>query len=118
MAIQYNTAAPRRVYYQMSTTNQSFLDIHYYLRDTAVKNNKFMLILLDPDLAGVNPHDPRLNTLMQQKICRECINNYWYFLREVIRIPDSGGVGGGAKYKLSRGNLALNFCMSLNLNVF
>lgn len=115
--VQYNTAAPRRVYYQMTTTNQSFLDMHYFLRDTGKKNNKFMLVLLDPDLAGINPHDKRLNALMQTKVLREVMNNYWYFIREVVRITDSGSTGG-AKYKLNRGNLALSFCMSLNLNVF
>ena len=116
--IQYQTQTPKHVYYQMTTTNQSFLDVHYYLKETGRKKNKFMLALLDPDLAGIDPHDKRLNPIMQQKVCRECLNNYWYFLREVVRIPDAGGTGGGAKYKLTRGNLALNFCMSLNLNIF
>lgn len=116
--VQYNNQAPKRVYYQMSTTNKSFVDIHYFLKETGRKNNKFMLALLDPDLAGIDPHDKRLNPIMQQKVLRECLNNYWYFLREVVRVPDSGGTGGGAKFKLSRANLAMNFCMSLNLNVF
>ena len=116
--VQYDTSAPRKIYYQMSTTNTSFLDVHYFLRDTGVTNCKFMMILLDPDLAGINPHDKRLNDVMRQKVLRECLNNYWYFLREVVRVPDSGGKGGGAKYQLTRGNLALNFCMTLNLNVF
>ena len=116
--VQYQTSMPRRVYYQMTTTNQSFLDVHYFLKETGIKNNKFMLVLLDPDLAGIDPHDKRLSPVMQQKVLRECLNNYWYFLREVVRIPDAGGLGGGAKYKLSRGNLALNFCMTLNLNIF
>lgn len=116
--VQYQTSVPRMVYYQMTTTNQSFLDVHYFLKETGIKNNKFMMVLLDPDLAGIDPHDKRLNPIMQQKVLRECLNNYWYFLREVVRIPDAGGTGGGAKYKLSRGNLALNFCMSLNLNIF
>ena len=116
--VQYQTSMPRRVYYQMTTTNQSFLDVHYFLKETGIKNNKFMLVLLDPDLDGIDPHDKRLSPVMQQKVLRECLNNYWYFLREVVRIPDAGGLGGGAKYKLSRGNLALNFCMTLNLNIF
>ena len=41
--------------------------------------------------------------------------NYWYFIREVVRLP---GAKGNNPYKLSRANLALNFCMALNLNVF
>lgn len=115
----YNAPAqPRRIYYQKSTTNKSFLNMHYYLKEIGVEHNKFMLALLDPDLIGVDPFDPRLNRLMMQKIFREVCNNYWYFLREVVRIPDSGGMGKGAKYELTRGNLALNFCMTCNMNIF
>lgn len=107
------------VYYHMSTTNQSFLDMHYYLKQTGRQNNKFFLVIYDPDLIGVDPRDPNLNTLMKKKILRECIINFWYFIREVVRIPDQGGaVGGGARYKLHRGNLALNFGFLLNWNMF
>lgn len=112
-----NNAAPRTVYYQMSTTNKSFLEMHYYLRDIGVERNKFMLTLLDPDLAAVDPYDPKLNTIMKSKILRECIYNPWYFFREVIRIPDSGSAIG-VKFELNRGNLALLFCAMLNLNMF
>lgn len=111
-----NQQVQRKIYYQKSTTNKSFLNMHYYLRDIGIQNNAFMLVLLDPDLAGIDPHDRRLNTFMKQKVLRECISNYWYFLREVVRIPDQGG--SGVKYELTRGNLALNFCMMLNLNIF
>lgn len=109
----------REVYCQMSTNNQSFLDMHYYLKGKGIKNNQFFLILLDPDLAGIDPRDPRLNTFMKQKILAECMKNYWYFIREVVRIPDQGGaVGSGAKFKLHRGNMALNFGFQLNWNMF
>ena len=84
------------VYYQLSTNNKSFVLMHQYLKSIGIKNNKFMLALLDKDLAGVDPHDPKLNQFMKQKILRECMANYWYFLREVVRIPDQGGTGAGA----------------------
>lgn len=118
MAIIYNNTNKRNIYYQMSTTNQSFLNMHYFLKDSGRINNKFMLQLLDPDLAGINPHDNRLNSFMKQKILRECIANYWYFLREVVRIPDQGNIGQGAKFELHRGNLALNYCLMYDLNIF
>ena len=105
------------VYYQMSTTNQSFINMHYILKNLGVKNNRFMLALLDPDLAGVSPYDPNLNQMMKRKILIEVVNNYWYFLREVVRIP-SPGIPGGVPYQLHRGNLALNFCMMYNFNIF
>jgi len=105
------------IFYQMSTSNKSFIDMHYILKKLGIKNNRFMLALIDPDLAGINPFDPNLNLTMKHKVLRECTNNYWYFLREVIRIPVEG-VPGGIHYFLHRGNLAMNYCMMYNLNIF
>ena len=119
MAIEYNNVGYTTIYYHMSTTNRSFLNMHYYLKDIGIKNNKFMLALLDPDLRAIDPFDPNLNLLYKQKITREVLYNYWYFIRECVRIPDSGGaVGGGSKYELHRGNMALSFCMLFNINTF
>ena len=106
-------------YYHMSTSNQSFLNMHYYLKQKGIQNNKFFLVIYDPDLIGINPRDPNLNTVMKKKILRECIINFWYFIREVVRIPDQGGqVGGGKRYNLHRGNLAMNFGFLMNWNMF
>lgn len=117
MPVQYNNVSTRPVYYHMSTTNKSFLEMHYYLKDKGIQKNKFMLALIDPDLHAIDPFDPNLPLQYKLKITREVTNNYWYFIRETVRIPNSGGtVGGGAKYKLHRGNLALSFCMLFNIN--
>lgn len=117
--VEQQNVMKRNVYYQMSTTNQSFLDVHHFLKSKGIKNNAFFLVLLDPDLAGIDPRDPRLNLHMKQKIFKECMLNYWYFIREVVRVPEQGGsANGGAKYILHRGNLALNFCLIHNWNVF
>jgi hypothetical protein len=67
----------RTIYLQKSTKNKSFLDMHRYLKATGRKNNAFMLALLDPDLDGINPFDPNLNSFYKQKILRECVCNYW-----------------------------------------
>lgn len=80
----------KTIYLQKSTKNKSFLDMHRYLKATGRKNNAFMLALIDPDLEGINPHDKNLNVYYKQKIFRECLCNYWYYLREVVRIPDQG----------------------------
>lgn len=106
----------RTVYSQKTTKNKSFLDMHHYLKSIGIRNNEFMLALLDPDLDGIDPHDPNLNAYYKQKILRECICNYWYFIREVVRLPSSGAKP--MMYKLDRGNLAYNFCASLNMNIF
>ena len=107
------------VYIHRETTNQSFLDMHYYLKETGRVNNDFFLVLYDQGLAGVDPRDPNLSPMMKSRVLRECCVNYWYFLREVVRVPVQGGtVGGGVRYKLHRGNLAMNFLFILNYNMF
>lgn len=67
----------RRIYAQKTTKNKSFLDMHHYLKSIGIKNNEFMLTLIDPDLDGIDPHDPNLNTYYKQKVLRECLCNYW-----------------------------------------
>ena len=112
-----NSLINRTPFYQMTTNNRSFLEMHYYLKAKNISNNKFMLRLLDPDLAGIDPRDPNLNQIMKLKVLREVQNNYWYFLREVVRIPAVGNPVGDM-YKLTRGTLALNVCVMYNLNIF
>ena len=108
----------RTIYTHMSTTNKSFLDMHFYLKSRGITNNAFMLALFDPDLEGVDPFDSRLNTYMKQKVLFECMTNFWYFIRECVRIPIEGSTGNGARYQLHRGNMAYNYISALNLNIF
>lgn len=107
------------VYIHLETTNQSFIDMHYFLKRTGRRNNDFFLALFDSGLAGVDPRDPNLHPVMKQRVLKEIIVNYWYFLREVVRIPVQGGtVSSGMRYQLNRGNLAMNFLFTLNYNMF
>lgn len=112
--VQYNTRQ-QVVYYQHSTQNKSFIEMHLYLKDRGIKHNEFMLLILDPDLARINPRDPRLPAQMKARVLRECIYNPWYFLREICRIPTDGRADG-VPFKLHRGNMAMLFCLMLNLN--
>lgn len=105
-----------QIYYQMGTRNTSFIKMHEFLQATGIKNNKFMLTLLDPDLAQIDPYDPNLNQYMKAKVLRECMSNFWYFAREIVRVPDQGG--SGTMLKLHRGNMALFYCLIYNLNTF
>lgn len=120
----YNQQQPRvqvnynNIYFQFNTKNQSFLDMHQYLKLRGIRNNAFMLMLYDPDLANINPRDPNLPFIWQARVLRECQLNYWYYLREIVRIPDQGGSMDGIPYKLHRGNLAYNFLSLINVNVF
>lgn len=122
----------RKLHYDFQTTNQSFLNVHYFLanygkdpnrpndpNNIGIRNNQFFLVLMDPDLKGVNPRDPMLGTLLKQKVFHECMYNYWYFIREVVVIPEEGGAANsGRRYELHRGNLAMNFCIIHNINIF
>lgn len=119
MVISQQPQFVANITYHMSTTNQSFLDMHYYLKERGIKNNAFFLAIYDTNLIGVDPRDPRLPFEMKKRVLAECYRNFWYFIREVVRIPVQGGsVGGGIPYKLSRGNLALNWACVNNINFF
>lgn len=49
---------------------------------------------------------------------RKCSKKH-NFLREIVRIPDQGGdVSSGKRYKLHRGNLAMNFLFIMNFNQY
>ena len=104
-----------KIYYQLNTNNESFLRVSKELEELGITNNKFFLALYNKDLMGINPHDPRLTEKDKIAVITECMNNFWYFVREVVRLPDINGV---KQYELHRGNLALNVCARMNLNIF
>lgn len=116
--IQTQPIFQQRIYIHLETTNKSFVDMHFYLKRIGIRNNKFFLALYDSGLAGIDPRDPSLSLALKQRVLRECIINYYYFIREVVRIPQSGSGGMGARYELNRGNLALSFLTDLNFNIF
>lgn len=103
----------RKVYYHTNTENVSFLKMYRILKDLGIEKCKFHLKLYDKDLAYINPHDPNLTTAQKAKVINEIKRNFWYFAREVVRIPVSGGVKG---YEIHRGNLAMSWCVLNNIN--
>ena len=109
----------RMVFLQMETAHKSFLDMHYFLKSQGIKNNNFFLALYDIGLRGIDPRDPNLPGYMKIRILEECRKNYWYFLREVLRIPVAGGdPNGGDRYRLDRAGLAMNFLFTLNASFY
>ena len=111
--------APRVVYYEDNSPNKSFMKMHYFLKARGIKNNKFFLLIYDPDLIGVNPRDPNLSIQMKMKILKECMTNYWYFIRNVVSIKEEGGAAGmGSPYQLHRANLAMNYLFVYNISQF
>lgn len=92
--------------YDTKTTNQSFIhlaDVYYHM---GIKNCAFHLTLLDPDLQGVDPFRQDLPLIMQAKIARECKLNFWYYLREISRIPESGSMVA-VPFQANRSNIAM-----------
>lgn len=94
-------------YYDLKTTNKSFIKMHEYLKKNNIKNNKFMLLLYNKDLVGVDPYDPNLSPSLKLDIIKECAINIWYYLRELVRIPMPGG--GDVPFTLDQSNMAQTF---------
>ncbi len=65
------------------------------LKRKGIKNYNFflklydedLLKLYDEDLVGVDPYDEHLTQEYKLKIILECRRNFWYFIREIMRIP-------------------------------
>ena len=101
--------------YDTSTKNTSFIKMYKLLKDKGIENNKFFLILYDESLRGIDPHSKDLTDEQKIRIHAEVMRNKWYYLREVVRIPESGG---SIPFQLSRANLAQSWLMDNNVNIF
>ena len=77
MAIMNQIQTVSTIYIHKETTNQSFLNMHYYLKQKGIQNNDFFLALIDTGLRGVDPRDPTLPNYMKARIMKECKDNYW-----------------------------------------
>ena len=91
----------------LSTSNQSFIDMHHQLKKEGVRYDEFLL-LLDPDLEFVNPLQDKIPQSIMIKIIIECKLNPWYFFREIMRFSIPGGTD---RYGLHLGNLAATWAM-------
>ena len=91
------------------TKNKSFIKVAEILYQMGVENNAFHLSLLNPSLRNVDPHDPDLTLDQKAAVVNESKNNFWYFLREVVRIPVPGSLDA-IHFELNRSTLALYWC--------
>lgn len=98
-------------YYDFTTKNESFIKVHKALKDAGINNNKFMLTIFNSDLIGVDPSDPNLDLIVKKNIMEECMTNYWYYIREVIRLPIQGN--NTIRYIADRSNIAQSWCSLL-----
>lgn len=102
-----------------NTVNTSFLKIAYLLERSGIRNYDYHLRLYDEDLVDVDPYDPDITPEEMGKVAVEISRNYFYFLREVARVPEEGAstdVGGGIPFQLHRGNLAQAWCFEHNIS--
>lgn len=77
MAISSELVTTETVYIHKETTNQSFIDMYYFLKQSGRTNCTFFLVLYDRGLAGIDPRDKSLSIQMKQRVLRECCVNYW-----------------------------------------
>lgn len=89
-----------------TTKNTSFLKLAEKYKKMGIKNYYFHLVLLQPELAEVDPFDESLSDEVKTKIALECLSNPWYFLREVARVPPQGSAFP-SPFRANRGNIAL-----------
>ena len=73
-------------YTDFTTKNKSALNLNVLLKKLGVKNNEEHLQIFNPQLIGVDPWDPLLKDNVKLAIIEECMHNYWYVYREVLRI--------------------------------
>jgi len=100
--------------YDYNTKNISFIKMAKQLKDKGVRNWNFMLTLYDSKLQGVDPYDSNLSLEMQARIQKEVMINFWYYIREVIRINSTGGA---VPYELHLGNMAMHYMQLKNIDV-
>ena len=95
-----------------NTTNKSFLRYAGLLKAMGVKNHAFPLALINPNLVGVNPHDPTISLEEMTAVVAEAKQNPWYIFREIIKIPASSGTQP-VPLEANRGNIAFYWCFFL-----
>lgn len=88
------------------TTNRSFIRIAALYKSMGIKNHAFMLALINPNLQGIDPFDPRLSVEQMAMVAMECKINPWYFFREILKAPAIAG-GEAIRFEANRGNMAL-----------
>lgn len=96
--------------------NQSFVDISELLKYMNVKNNDFMLKLNNEELKDIDPHSEDLTDEQKSAIIEECKNNIWYFIRELVLVPDKRFIDTYIPYQLDMYSLANIWCSYNNIS--
>lgn len=92
------------------TRNQSWVELAKKLEIQGVKNNKFFLALLNPELRYVDPWDENLDEVTRTAVATEIKLNPWYFFREIARFDKFEFNGKRYYLNANRGNIAAWWC--------
>ncbi len=98
---KYPSAQP-----DFTTRNRSFISLAAKYKSIGIKNHTFILALVNQSLKGIDPFDPNLTKEQEAAIAYECKINFWYFIREVARVPGRSG-DDSVPLEANRGNIAL-----------
>lgn len=94
--------------YDFKSPNKSFLKVALELRTLGVKEYYFMLEVKNPVITTIDPWSPTITGEQIRWVILECVQNIWYFLREICMIPEQGGLP--MHYQAHRGNIAQAWC--------
>ena len=100
-------------YTDYTTKNKSAINLNVLLKKLGVKNNDEHLQIFNPQLIGVDPWDPLLKDNVKLAIIEECMHNYWYVYREVLRINN-----GKNYFDINIFNYTAVYFMLRNINFF
>ena len=103
--------------YDWDTTNKTFIEIVGILERLGVENRFFPLTLLNKDLKGIDPFDPNLDNTTKLLIAKEVQSNFWYFIREVVRISPIGSATT-IRFRANRYNISLYWLFFNHITVF
>ena len=67
------------LFYDLNPLNKTFYNIHVLLKKMGIANNLFMLVLVNPNLHRVDPHDvDNLSLEQQEMVLQELRINPWF----------------------------------------
>ena len=100
--------------------NENFIKVSNFLKSKNVKNNDFMLKTINKELTddfvidylnNTDVNDKELN----YKIIKECENNIWFFMRNVVRVSVNGDM---KLLQLTLNTCAMIYCYDNSINTY
>jgi len=93
--------------FDFSPTNKSFIQTAMELKVLGIKNYYFMLYIINPRVADIDPFKPNITKQEVQALMHELQNNLWFYARTVVRMRTDKGI---VPFELHRGLAAALWC--------